>query len=211
MPKKSNRLYYYSLGLIYLFILNITHYGEPVFDQTIQGLPLILANPLSLLYTLFFQMIFYLLVFDQARDNFYFKRVVFLIRQKNRQKQYLICLWDNFRSIISMNALMLGIASLYFRHFSIKVLPFFILQTLAIYGFIILQTFIEIKMSATISLLLMFILFVLLNSFDTQWMSYIHTIRLTGNVYLAIGITLVVDLLLILLTSHFIKKQEILL
>ena len=85
MPKKSNRLYYYSLGLIYLFILNITHYGEPVFDQTIQGLPLILANPLSLLYTLFFQMIFYLLVFDQARDNFYFKRVVFLIRQKNRQ------------------------------------------------------------------------------------------------------------------------------
>lgn len=207
---KGNNRIYYSLGFVYLFLLNSNQFGEQYFDQTVLGLMHNLINPRSLLFTLFFQMIFFLLVFDEAKENFFYKRVIFLIRQQSRKKQFAKCLLDNFITILLMNLLLLLATTLYFRDFSFTVVPFFVMQTLGIYGFTILQTFIEIKTSATISLAILLILFVVLNQLNTSWITYIHTIRFTGNVYQAIGIELVVESILILLTSYFIRKQEIL-
>lgn len=56
-----------------MFLLNNNQFDEQRFDQTVLGLAHNFVNPRPLLFPLFFQMIFFLLVFDEAKENFFIK------------------------------------------------------------------------------------------------------------------------------------------
>ena len=199
---------YILMGLTFFVVLYTSGYINAL--GTTSGVLPSLTSIFPPFLVFFYQLVFSLMVFDYSRETFYHENLVKLVRHQSRIKVYLQMTRDNFIGVLVINLVLL-LASFMVEHgFHGSALPLFIMQTLGVCGVILVQEILEIKLTSVWALWLTLAGFMLLNAANFVWIRYIHTVRFSGNVGLAIGIEILVIAVIAAIGAFLVRKQEIL-
>lgn len=202
---------YAAVSVVYIFFLGRYLRGTyGVHNLALNGVPHSNTVIISLLLTLFTQCLFCMLLANYSHEAFYHDNLILLIRTKSRIRSFLRVSVRNLLCILGVNLFMFVLSCVLARYFAPRLLLYFAMQTLGLWGLGLLQEIIEIKVSAVVALWGTLVVYMALNFFDAPWLTYIHVIRYQGSIPVTIALETCVIALLIGIGALATRKQEIL-